>query len=108
MIKLFNKPEIENKSRFMCVSSTTEKFPLSNYDIFFTTYLDDKKNMIEKRRNELKSLSRNILFMNSRFLFSGSDIPSSLGLIYTSITSEHVTSKVSFPKCKYNSRRVKL
>lgn len=36
-------------------------------------------------------------------LFSESDIPSSLGFIFTSLTSEHVTSKVSFPKSGYCS-----
>lgn len=65
---MFNKPEIENKSHFMCASSTTEN-SLLTIKYALRCYLDNKKNIREKRRNELKSLSRNILFMNSSFLF---------------------------------------
>lgn len=71
LLKLFNITEIENKSHFMFVSSITEK-PSSTKRLTIKyslqRYLDDK-NMIEKRRNEFKSLSRNIFFMNSSFLF---------------------------------------
>lgn len=48
MLNLFNKPEIENKSHFMCASSTTENSSLT-IKYVLRCYLDNKKNIREKK-----------------------------------------------------------
>lgn len=57
-----------------------------------------------KKKKRIKTSQENKLFYELMLLlFSESDISSSLGFIYTSFTSEYVTSKVSIPKSWYCS-----
>lgn len=50
---MFNKPEIENKSHFMCASSTTEN-SLLTIKYALRCYLDNKKNIREKKEKWVK------------------------------------------------------